>query len=209
MSNLRSSLLALAVLLAVSPANASTISLQTTPAAAAALPQFAGGSVVTFDSARSGSYTSYTEANITFTADNLMYIDSEWMGAFNNFGTNSLHNVYADTSFGQLTFTLTSPVNALGFFWGASNNLWTLNGYNSSNELLESFSLPITEGSNSGDFVGIAATGIAYATLTGPSSDYIFVDNVMTSAVPVPAALPLFGTALAGLGVFGRRKKTA
>jgi hypothetical protein len=188
-------------------ANASTIYVQTTPAGAAALAPFASGSVIDFDSLTPGTYASLTQGNVTITPDTTLYIDGAYIGQYNTFGVNSLHNGYSGDSFGQLTFSLNQPVKALGFFWGASDSQWTLNGYDSSNTLIESYDLPITHGSNAGDFVGIVASGMVRATLIGPSGDYIFLDNVQTSAVPLPASLPMFGAALLALGIFAGSRR--
>ncbi len=210
MSFVRSMLMALAASVAfTSAANASTIFLETTPAEAAALPEFAGGQIVTFDSVVGGTYSSYTDGNVTFSADAVMYIDNQYMGVYNNFGVNSLHNIYNAPSFGKLTFTFTSPVSALGFFWGAADEPWTLSAYDSADALIESYELPVLNGLNNGTFVGISASGIAYATITGSSGDWVFVDNVQTSPVPLPAALPLFSSALIGLGGLARKRKAA
>jgi hypothetical protein len=39
--------------------------------------------------------------------------------------------------------------------------------------------------------------------------NFVWADNVVVSATPIPAALPLFASALAGLGFLARRKKSA
>jgi hypothetical protein len=39
--------------------------------------------------------------------------------------------------------------------------------------------------------------------------NFVWADNVVVSTTPIPAALPLFATALAGLGFLSRRKKAA
>ncbi len=61
---------------------------------------------------------------------------------------------------------------------------------------------------------GVAGTTYAYFTSTTPFTTVLFAsshnsfefDDVSVSAVPLPAALPLFGVALAGLGVMRRRR---
>jgi hypothetical protein len=193
-------------------AMASTLYVQTTPAGAAAL--YPGQPVATFDGAAPGVYSTYTEAGVTFTADSgAMYIDNSYIGDYNTFGVNSLHNCYCSNSFGALTMTFATPVSGIGFFWGASDDQWTLSAYNSSDALIESFLLPITSGSNAGDFVGIKDPGIASAVLSGPSGDYIFIDNVegVGSGVPEPAswALMILGMGGVGFALRGRASKPA
>ena len=192
-------------ILGASVAEASTIYTQTTPAGALAL--FPGRPVVTFDSATPGTYTSYTSDGVIFTSDTVMYIDSDYIGQYNTFGVNSLHNCYCDNSFSTVDMTFSKPQNGIGFFWGASDDQWTLSAYNSAHTLIESFLLPITGPSNAGDFVGIVDPGIAYAVLAGPSSDYVFVDNVtgVSNGVPEASTWAMLLLGFAGLGLVGRR----
>ncbi len=187
-------------------ASASTVSTQTTEAGAAAL--FPGSAAVTFTSAAAGTYSTYTSQGVTFTTDSgAAYIDGAFANNYNTFGQ-SLHNCYCGNSFGQVTMTFATPVSGVGFFWGASDAQWTLSAYDSTNTLLESFLLPITQTSNAGDFVGLKDPGIAYAVLSGPSSDYIFIDDVtgIPGGVPEPATWAMM---VAGLGLLGGALRTA
>jgi len=191
--------------------NAGTISLQTTPAGATAIPSLVGATVINFDSTTPGTYSSLTISGVTFTADagNLIWIDNAFIGSYNNFGTQSLHNNYDPQSFNTLTMNFASTVSAFGFFWGASDSQWTLSAYNSSHTLIESFLLPVTGPSNAGDFVGLFDAGIASATLSGVGSDYIFVDNFAfnagtSTATPEPASILLVAGGLAAV-LFRRR----
>jgi PEP-CTERM motif-containing protein len=196
------------------PAYASTISTQTTPAGAAALPALSGGTVIDFESTTLGRYTTLTIAGVTFTPGTATaeYVDNTYAGNYNTFGK-SLANTYASDGFSTLTINFSSPVSAFGFFWGASDSAWTLNAYNASNTLLESFVLPITYTSNAGDFVGLVDPGITKATLVDSTTgDYIFIDNFafksgQASAVPEPATFGLVGASLM-LATFLRRRKS-
>jgi hypothetical protein len=171
-------------------AKAGSFQLQTTPAGAAAL--FAPADVLTFDSVAPGIYTSLTQGLLTFTADGgagSFFVDGSYIGQYNNFGVNSVHNCYCDTSFGELDFAFSSPVAGFGFFWGASDDQWTLTAYDASNNVVATALPNITGPSNAGDFIGLTGAGMVRATLTGPSSDYIFVDDVT------------FGTVLSDTGI--------
>jgi hypothetical protein len=158
----------------------------------------------------------YGGVSFSAPAGQSIHIGSEYAGQYNNFGV-SLQNTY-NVDFSTLNINFTSSVNAFGFFFGASDAPWTLSAYDSSNLLIESYVIGPTYASNAGDFFGIHATNIASATLTGPISDYIFVDNFSFGAqfnepraVPGPiagAGLPaLF--ALAGACLFARRRRKA
>lgn len=203
--------LATIALFTVGFAEASTIYVQTTPFGATMIPGLVGSTVIDFESPAAGTYTTLTLSGVTFTPDtgNLMWVDSAYMGVYNTFGTQSLHNNYNPQSFNVLTMQFTGTTTGFGFFWGASDTQWTLTAFDSSHNPIESFLLPITHGSNAGDFVGLLDPGIASATLAGTGSDYIFVDNFefnSGSSTPEPGSLLLFGSGIVGIAVVFRRK---
>lgn len=193
-------------------AAASTIYVQTTPVGATQIPGLVGSTVIDFESPAPGTYTTLTLSGVTFTPDtgNLMWVDSAYIGQYNNFGTQSLHNNYAPQSFNTLTMQFTGTTTGFGFFWGASDSQWVLTAYDSSNNPIESFNLPITHGSNAGDFVGLLDPGIARATLSGIGSDYVFIDNfefnATNSTTPEPGSLLLLGSGILSVAGVIRRK---
>jgi hypothetical protein len=75
------------------------------------------------------------------------------------------------------------------------------------------FNGTLTQGGNlSGDFSNVNAVWIHFAGFpTTPTNGKTFLmvldDVVVTSAVPVPAAVWLFGSGLLGLFSFGRKKR--
>jgi len=199
------------------PAYAGTISTQTTPAGAAAIPALSGGSIVDFEPVALGRHTSLTVSGVTFTpeASAALYIGTDYAGYYNPSGT-SLQNTYASDAFNTLTIAFASPVNAFGFLWGASDDPWTLSAYDASNNLLESLVLPVTEESNAGDFVGLTATGIASATLVSSTrGDYVFIDNFAfagehtDASVPEPSSFVLGGAGLLLVALSRRRMARA
>jgi hypothetical protein len=129
---------------------------------------------------------------------------------------------YSDGGNGsEIRFDFSSLVSAVGVDFFANPADTTLSIFGATANLLESFTVP------TGDmfvctpglcgFVGIdfGSDLISYAiidtslTLPQPGIE-IYVDNIIyqsgVSAVPVPAAVWLFGTALIGLVGFGKRK---
>ncbi len=131
---------------------------------------------------------------------------------------------YAPTR-GQITFDLGKPTTKVGFLWGsvdteATRNLVSLySGKDGTGSLLGQFN---------GSDVKAALTdlqagswydkGSVYANITsdaGNIGSIVFSDTAggnsfefdKVSAVPLPGALPLFGTALFGLGMLARRRR--
>lgn len=199
----------LAFMALISSAQASTVNTSVPTASITTLGGFAGANIESFDGVTPGTYSSpITLGNTTYSVNTgaSFHIDGDYANQYNT-TNDSLHNCYCSDSFGQVKFSFSQPVGAIGFHWGASDSVWTLSAYSASNVLLESFALPVTSSSNSGNFVGLVDAGIKYAFLTGASSDYVLVDDFATtvtggpSTVPLPAGVPLFGSALLILGV--------
>lgn len=172
-------------------------------------PALSGGTVVDFESTPAGTGTPLTVGNVTFGGSGWS-VDNDWIGQYNSRGINHLANGQSRSP--RLTFTFAKPVSSLGFLWGASDSSWTLRAYGSDNNLLESFTLPVTGSSNDGEFYGLSDAGIASATLTTDGyGDWVFVDNFTyagdgSASVPEPSTLLLLGAGLAGVGFLRRRK---
>lgn len=159
---------------------------------------------------------SSTTANSVFGNTNGYYFND------NGFWDSGLTMVGVNATNGTMTYSFANPLSAVGGFinyaliGGApvgSNPSIAI--YNSANQLLESTVLNFSTGggTDSGFFYGFddATSSIAYFTL---SNAYIGLADLTIkdgtpSAVPLPAAAPLF---LSGLGVLGftarRRKQT-
>lgn len=112
----------------------------------------------------------------------------------------------------QLTFN--SNVSAIGFDVRYNNNPVLFQVFDNEDTLLdEYFGSPIQYGAITG-YIGldIGANLISYATISMPAlpeTTSLVIDNVIyqSSAVPVPAAIWLFGSGLLGLVGVARRKK--
>jgi len=129
----------LIVLLSCMPAYASFISSSLDPA-------LSGSALIDFEAQASGSFTSLTIGNVTFSTSGgqVGYIDSAYAGQYNATGQ-SLKNSYASDAFNSLRISFASAVSAFGFNWGASDTQWTLRAFDSGNNLLEQDGEKMTE----------------------------------------------------------------
>lgn len=175
-----------------------------------------GGTQEGFDAVASGQYASLTLGNVTYVGIGASFdIDADFNGQFNTTGGQSMSNDF-DFFPDAFRFNFAAPVNAFAFNWGAADNTWLLQAFDSGNNLLESFFVPGTFFSNAGEYFGIATAGISYAIITDQKNnqpgDYVFIDRFTTSAadnaeVPEPATMLLLGTGLATLGVRRHRNR--
>lgn len=152
-----------------------------------------GGTQITFESnptATTSGPTTISGVTIVSLDGGTYFINGDLAGQFNNTG-NSLQNGSGTQSY---RFTFAAPVTAFAFNYGASDVVWTLTAFNSSNTAIEADQLPVLNG-NDGNYYGIAAAGISYAVLTNNTAflDYVFIDNFTSSAggaPPTPTPLP-------------------
>jgi hypothetical protein len=202
---LRTILGALGAMLALSlPSGAATLTGTGNPGSA-----MASATVETFSGVAAGDYSTLTLGNVTITGvDGTFTVGGDYADTYNNPGPQSVYNGfdYAPSTF---RFDFASTVSAFAFLWGASDFNWTLTAYNASGTALDSLVIGPVYGSNAGDYFGIAAAGISYATLVASAGDFVFIDNFASTTVPtvpVPAALPLLLGALGGLAMLRRRR---
>jgi len=178
-----------------------------------------GGTQVTFQGGPTGEHSTVTESGITFTADSGVFeLSGQYSGLYNNQGV-SLQGNFDGTEFQSLTITFAAPVGAFAFNYGAADQFWLLQAFDSGGNLMGGFDLTPVNATNFGTFYGLASTGIGIssarlfvdqALISGAAQnpDYIFVDNVTTGPVheispegiPEPAT---WGMMIAGMGLVG------
>jgi len=118
----------------------------------------------------------------------------------------------------EADFTLTKPAHYFGFQFAEDDNgipdAGSITFFGTGGQTLGILSLDSIKGdvTDNGDGTFFAnftsnfpITSIAF-DLTGQGAK-LLVDQVAISNVPIPAALPLFGAAIAGLGAMGKRRR--
>ena len=163
----------------------------------------------TYDTTARGTYASVVSGDLTVSGiGGDIRVANDYPDQYNGRGAAYLDNDAGSTS--GFRFDFTNLVSAFAFNWGASDVSWTLSAFDATGHLLESVVTPITNGSNAGDFIGLAHAGMKYATLvSNGGSDWVFVDNVSfaAAAVPEPASIALLGLGFAGVVALRRRRK--
>jgi hypothetical protein len=114
---------------------------------------------------------------------------------------------------GKATFTLATPAHYFGFLWGSVDKFNKISFLGLGDKLLATFTgadMPTSNGKSGlgGSYYANFTTSekILKVVLTS-TCDAFEIDNVRVSTVPVPAALPLFGAALVGMGLVSRRRR--
>src|SRR6056297_268355 len=135
-----------------------------------------GGTVVDFDTIAAGQYNSATFGDLTIVSTGGFTINSNFSGSYNTSGQSINNNSGGSNDF---RFNFSSEVSGLAFNFGASDVIWTLVAFDAANNALGSTTIDPTQGSNAGEYFGVNANSISYATLTAQGGgDWVFVDNL-------------------------------
>lgn len=128
-------------------------------------------------------------------------------------------NYVATYSGNPETISFNAPQRYLGFLWGSVDATNTITFYNGSTQLdsftgaqLESATTNLAgypSAASYANFTADSAAGDFTKVVLSESSTYFETTNyAAVSAVPVPAALPMFGAAIAGLtGLAAKRRR--
>lgn len=116
---------------------------------------------------------------------------------------------------GLATITLSAAAHYIGFLWGSVDDYNTISFLDKLGNTLASFTgndftFPGKIDHTSAEYANFTTSAEIWKIVLGSSHQNSFeLDNITVAAVPLPAALPLFGAALAGMGVLGRKRRNA
>lgn len=156
------------------------------PITSASDPALSGSTLVDFESETVGVYYAYqggyttTVGHVNFLGPRV-YVDANTAiaGNYNTTGARYLTNGSATKVF---SINFPSPVSAFGFNFGASDITWTMTAYDAAGNVVETMAIPATRGSNSGNYFGLSAPGIASVYLQQGAglrlTDLVYLDNL-------------------------------
>jgi hypothetical protein len=153
-----------------------------------------GTTLIDFENHLSNTpFSSLTLDSVTFVGidGNLKTDPDSWAGTHNCMGVRCLSNNVTHPLASSIRFNFTVPTSGFAFNFGATNVIWELKAYDSTNQLLGSVNVPEIIASNLGEYIGLRFAGsrISYATFIQPnnSSDWIFIDNFVFFSGPAAA----------------------
>lgn len=163
-----------------------------------------------FDSYASGVYPSISWGPVKLAVDANVVDDATGVYVL---GTGEIGNEYVAIPGGtSLTFSFAGPATYFGMLWGTVDDFNTATFYDgdtvvgtfTGSDLLDP---PDGVSAIYANFYAVDGTFTSVVLTSG--ADSFEFDNVRVAATPLPAALGLFGMAVAGMGVFGLRRRRA
>jgi hypothetical protein len=202
---------------AASAANAATVVLDTSHTG-----PLAGSSVETFDGLALGTPAADTPltgiGGATLNVSNAQIVKGSSSGQYAApfpVGGVDKTNYLSVFGGGSATITLAHAATNLGLLWGSVDRYNSISFLDGADNVLATFTgddFAVNDGNQSlaGTYYANISSDVAFLKVILTSASNSFeVDNIAISAVPLPAALPLFGAALAGMGVVGRKRRKA
>jgi hypothetical protein len=183
-------------------------------------PMLAGGMQEGFDAVSSGEYAVLTIGGVTFSGVGGNFsVKGDYNGNYNTTGGQSVFNDM-DYLPSQFRFDFSTAVSAFAFNFGASDKSWLLEAFDAAGASLSSIIINPVLASNSGNYFGLSSGApISFALLTMMSGhekddgDFVFLDRFTfknaNGDVPLPAALPLLASGIAGVMTMKQRKAKA
>lgn len=109
------------------------------------------------------------------------------------------------------TYDFTTAMDGISFLWGSVDTYNTINFY-SGTVLVDTLTGTdvINGGASDGDgWINISILAASFDSMVFVSTENAFeYSNLVVTAVPLPAALPLYGAGIAVLGFIGWRKRS-
>lgn len=192
--------LAAALCLAAGEASALSIFLNS-----ASAPELAGSVAYDFDDQADDTYFTSTTVfggQLTINANNgQLWFDDQWS---TQFGTTGISLDTNNNVANDFEFVFTSEVSAFGFAVNALDVDWTMEIFDTSDALIDTFTIPnqvALGGFNRRGFAGAFSDSpikrVRVRTLGG--SDRALIDNIRVSVVPEPGTATLIWLGLLGL----------
>jgi len=180
-----------------------------------AAPDYAQSLTTFSDSALNGNLNGRT-VNLQTTGGSITASLSGQNGGFGNVSIgNGTLTVSSEINPAFATFTLSQPAHYFGFdFRGIVND--SVSFFDTSGQALGSLSIlqlsqnvsKLDDGSYFANITSNLPIGsIVFRVSGGGPGATLVLDDISVASVPLPAALPLFGAAVAGLGMIGKRRR--
>lgn len=112
-----------------------------------------------------------------------------------------------DEASSRATLSFDFDVNAINFIYGGNDGVFDVSAYDVNGNIVDSFFQDNTGDGQLAGPITLAGTGIRNIVWQDPGSRSAAIDNITLTTIPIPGAIWLFASAIAGL--FGLRRLKA